>query len=325
MTKPTSREASRSTAAARPDTALASTTWDELEGHLSAVLARMAVDTYLILSTPDHEVESAYYVQFAQGGKAGFLAEAVSNAFLVGTRALSPAQEEQLGDLGWQWPSPGARHDLNFHRQWPMPTPFEEVAHLAIRTLREVYGIEGPSRLVYRRFAKGGPDFAEPELGIDAEAPSTPRKRGQPVAPTLAELKPLVERALKAFLNVDELHRDQDGDIPIRMGSALVFVRTLDGTPPMVQVFSPILNGIDRSPALIDALNEVNSRIHLGRVFWTGRAVVVATEVSAVRINPDHVAFACLQLGSLADRLDDELRRHFGGTMAFEAGRKLVN
>ena len=182
MTKPTSREASRSTAAAQLDEAPATPTWDEFEGHLAVVLARMAVDTYLILSTPDSEVESAYYVQFAQGGKAGFIAEAVGNAFLAGTRALSPAQEEQLGDLGWQWPQPGSKDYSNFSRQWPMPTPFEEVAHLAIRTLREVYGIDSPSRLVYRRFAKGGPDFAEPGLGIDAEVPSTPRKKGQPVA-----------------------------------------------------------------------------------------------------------------------------------------------
>ena len=325
MSKRSSGEDGRSSAAVIAADAPAGPTWEEFEGHLAVVLARMAVDTYLVLSTPDRLDESSYYVQFAQGGKPGFLAEAASNTYLAGTRALSPDQEELLGDLGWQWPQHGSKDYTNFSRQWPMPTPFEEVARLAIRTLREVYGIDSPSLLVYRRFAKGGPDFAEPGLGIDAEVPSTPRKKGQPVAPTLAELRPLVERALKRFLHVDELHRDADGDIPIRMGSALVFVRTLDGTPPMVQVYSPILGGLDRSPALLDALNEVNARIHLGRVFWTGHAIIVATEVSAVGINADHIAFACLLLGSLADRLDDELRQRFGGTMAFETGPKLVN
>jgi T3SS (YopN, CesT) and YbjN peptide-binding chaperone 1/T3SS (YopN, CesT) and YbjN peptide-binding chaperone 3 len=329
MNRPTSPDASpddgRATAVSGATGLPPAPTWDEFEGHLAATLARMAVDTYLILTTPANEEESSYYVQFAQGGKAGFRAEAVSNAYLAGTYALSPAQEEQLGDLGWQWPPPRSRDELNFSRQWPMPTPFEEVARLAVRTLREVYGVGGPSRLVYRRFARGGPDFAEPDLGIDAEVPTAPRRQGQPVAPTLAELTPLVESALKAFLNVDELVRDRDGDIPVRMGSAIVFVRTREGTPPMVQVFSPILHGIDSSPGLLDALNEVNSRIHFARVFWAERSVVVAADVSAIRITADHVAFACLQLGSLADHLDDELRERFGGSTAFPTERKLLN
>jgi hypothetical protein len=325
MDKPRGSTKAATATAGEDQPAPESLTWEGFEDRLVGVLGRMATDTYLILSTPDTGDAPCYYVQFAQGGKAGLLAEAVSNDYLEGAGALSPAQEEQLGDLGWQWPHPHSKTDRNFSRQWPMPAPFGEVAHLAVRTLREVYGIERPSRLVYRRFARAGSDFAEPELGIDAEPPSTPRRMGTPGAPTLADLAPLVEAALKKFLHVDDLHRDQDGDIPVRMGSAIVFVRTLDGTPPMVQVFSPILRGVQRSPALLGALNELNAKVLLGRVFWTGRAVVVATEVPAVGLTSDHIGFTCLQLGSLADRLDDDLRDRFGGRTALDAGRQLVN
>ena len=299
-------------------------TWGEFEGRLASVLSQMAVDTYLVLSTPIDEGGSTYYVQFAQGGRAGFLAEAVSNAHLAGNRAMSPAQEEQLGDLGWQSPAPRAKRDLNFSREWPMPVPWEEVVRLAMRTLREVYGIESPGELRYRRFAKGGPDFAEPDLGIRAEAPGAPRQGGLPGHPSLAELQPLVESALKAFLQVDELPRDKDGDIPIRAGSAVVFVRTRDGTPPTVQIFSPIVRDIDGRPAVLQALNDVNSTISIGRVFWIARVIVVATEVAAVGITQDHLAFACLQLGGLADRLDDELRVRLA-TAGPEGERILVN
>lgn len=159
-------------------------TWDDFEHRVALVLERMATDTFLILSTrPDDE--QCFYVQFAQGGRAGFRAEAESNNYLVGRWALSPIQEEQLADLGWQAPLPGEKIALNFMRQWPMPTPFADVAGLAVRTLREVYGIDHPSELVYRRFAKGGHDFAEPSLGIQAEKPTTPRGAGMPAAPTL--------------------------------------------------------------------------------------------------------------------------------------------
>ena len=325
MTKPASRGASHPTAVAASAVEPSVTTWEEFEGQVAVVLAHMAVDSYFVLSTTEKEDESSYYVQFAQGGKAGLLAEAVSNAYLAGTRALSPAQEEQLGDLGWQSPPPRARHELNFSRQWPMPAPFTEVAQLAVSTLREVYGIERPTRLQYRRFALGGPDFAEPALDIDAVAPSTPRTKGQPAAPTLAELTPMVEAALKAFLHTDVLVHDKDGDIPVRMGSAVVFVRTVDGTPPMVRIFSPILRDIAGSPGLLEALNQINSTMPLGRVFWTGQTVIAATEVPALGITPDQVAFACLQLGGFADRLDDELHDRFGGTTAFGTGPKLLN
>ena len=152
--------------------------WEDFEGRLALVLGRMAVDSFLILSTTPND-DYTFYVQFAQGGRAGLRAEAVSNNFLAGRRALSPAQDEQMATMGWQCPTPH-NTDLNYMRQWPMPAPYAEVASLAVRSMREVYRIGRPSALVYRRFARGGHDFAEPGLGIDAEKPMTPRGAGLP-------------------------------------------------------------------------------------------------------------------------------------------------
>src|ERR1035437_9134638 len=171
--------------------------WEQFEGRITAVLGRMAAGSYLILSSRA-ENEIVYYVQFAQGGRGGFRAEAESNNFLAGRWALSPVQEEQLAGLGWQCPMPGDS-DLNFMRQWPNPAPYAEIARLSVRSLREVYGIERPAELVYRRFAKVGSDFAEPELGIQPERPTTPSGRGQTSASKFAELVPLVEQAVKGF------------------------------------------------------------------------------------------------------------------------------
>lgn len=297
--------------------------WDQFEGRLAAVLGRMAARSYLILSSRADD-EIVYYVQFAQGGRGGFRAEAESNNFLAGRWALSPAQEEQLAGLGWQCPMPGDS-DLNFMRQWPTPAPYAEIASLAVRSLREVYGIERPSGLVYRRFAKVGRDFAEPELGIAAERATTPTGRVQGAAPKLAELVPLVEQAVKGFLGTDEIVRDKDGDIPIRQGSALLFVRTMDGAPPVVRVFSLVLRGVEASQPLLEALNEINGRIMFGRVLWASDRVIVSAEVSAVGIGTEQIAFLCLQIGALADHLDDELSNRFGGEKMFDGPKKLVN
>jgi hypothetical protein len=297
--------------------------WEQFEGRLAAVLGRMAARSYLILSSRADD-EIVYYVQFAQGGRGGFRAEAESNNFLSGRWALSPAQEEQLAGLSWQCPTPGDS-DLNFMRQWPNPAPYAEIASLAVRSLREVYGIERPSELVYRRFAKRGPDFAEPELGIQREMPTAPKGRGQVAAPKLAELAPLVEQAVKGFLGTDEVVRDKDGDIPIRQGSALLYVRTMDGTPPVVRVFSLVLRGVESSQPLLEALNEINGKIMFGRVLWASDRVIVSAEVSAVGISTEQIAFLCLQIGALADHLDDELSNRFGGEKMFDGPKKLVN
>ena len=297
--------------------------WEQFEGRLAAVLGRMATGTFLILSSrADDEV--VYYVQFAQGGRGGFRAEAESNNFLAGRWALSPAQEEQLAQLGWQCPTPGDR-DLNYMRQWPMPAPYAEIARLAIRSLREAYGIQRPSELVYRRFAKHGPDFGEPKLGLQPERPTTPKGRGQRPAPTLVALSRLVDMAVKGLLGSNEIVRDKDGDIRIRHGNAIVFVRTIDGTPPVVRIFSPVLRGVEASRPLLEALNEINGKIMFGRVLFASGGVIVSAEISAAGIHTEQIAFVCLQIGALADRLGDELGDRFGGEKMFDEPKKLVN
>jgi len=291
--------------------------WEEFEERLASVLGRMQATSYLVISAPTSDEHSSYYVQFAQAGRPGFLAEAVSNHYLSGTAALSPAQEEQLGDLGWQWPTLGSDRDANFSRQWPMPVPFAEVARLAVRTFREVYGVPNPSVLTYRSFAKGGRPFAQPTLGIDPTPKENVRPESEPVVPTTEELKPLVEAAVKRFLDADVVHYDEQGDIPIRMGSALVFVRVVDAKPPHLAIFSPVLWGIRATPELFEALNELNTRIRFGRVFWTGREVMAALELPAAGVTAEDIAFACMQVGSIADHFDDELQGRFGGTTMF--------
>jgi hypothetical protein len=297
--------------------------WEQFEDRLAAVLGRMAAGSFLILSSlADDEI--LYYVQFAQGGRGGFRAEAESNNFLAGRWALSPAQEEQLAGLGWQCPTPG-NTDLNFMRQWPTPAPYAEIARLAVRSLREVYGLEQPSELVYRRFAKRGPDFAEPELGIQPERPTTPNGRGQGPTQTLEHLTPLVEQAVREILGTDRILRDGDGCIPIHRNGARQFVRIVDGTPPVVRILSPVLHGIDSNRPLLEALNEINGQIMFGRVLWASSQVFVSAEVSAVGISTELISFVCLQIAALAVRVHDQLGARFGGQEILNEPRKLVN
>ena len=304
---------------------VASPSWEEFEKRLTSVLGKMAVDTFLIICGPSPEPDRDYFVQFAQGGRAGFLAEAVSNINLEGVSALSPTQDELMGDLGWMSPTPGSTVEPNYSRQWPMPVPFEEAAHLGVRTLREVFGVAATSQLHYTSFAENGPEFARPELGIRADTAPSTKGESHRALPRTDDVRALVESAVKEFLDTEDVRPDEDGDIPIRMGSAMVYARVVERKPPLVLIFAPVVWGIAPTPDLLAAVNDINGRIKFGKVVWTGREVMATMALPAARISAEDIGFACLQVGSIADHFDDELKERFGGTTMFGSSPGLMN
>ena len=85
------------------------------------------------------------------------------------------------------------------------------------------------------------------------------------------EAIPLEERvrtvvATMSKTTVDQLQEDADGDIGIRAGSAMVFVRVRDN-PPLVDVFSPILTEIEPTEKLYVKLSELTNRMPIGRLY----------------------------------------------------------
>lgn len=297
--------------------------WSDFRRRLAAALDRMPAESYLVLTTVPDAEGHARYVQFARG-TGSFRAEAVSSEFLPASGALTPNQEARLRDLGWQPPAPDGSA-RNFHRDWPLPAAVDEIAGLTVTTLRSVYGIDAPAELRYVHESFEHEAVDAPDLGIE-ERPRTPQPARKPwTTRAVNDLGPLVEDGLRRWLGVEDLVRDDDGDYPCRVGSAMLYIRLVDGVPPVVVIFSPILRDIPQSPALVAALNDVNGRIRFGRVFWAERTVLAATELTAVDITADQVALACMELGNLADMLDGILHGRFGGRPMFESAPKLLN
>ena len=303
--------------------------WDDFTRRLADGLGRMAIESFLILSLPDDIAGVRAYVQFAHwanddGASEGLRTEAAGNRNLPGTRPLTPAQEERLQALAWQRPDTDSAVG-NYVRDWPMPAPFAEVAAMAVRTLREVYGVAQAADLRFRYALFGSGDVEDLALGLEPEErPMRPRSK-PPRRPPAGALSPIVEDGLRRWLHVDRLERDADGDYPIRVGTALIFVRVVEDQLPMIAIFSTILAGVEEGPALFAALDDINRRIRFARAFSIGRTILVATELPVVDITADQIAFACMQLGSLADHLDDVLHGRFGGGFAFEGRPALVN
>jgi hypothetical protein len=136
-------------------------------------------------------------------------------------------------------------------------------------------------------------------------------------------IRPYVEKAVAEYIGATpaELLVNQDGSIPIRRGSTAYYVRLLDGTPPMVQVYSTVLYEVPKSPELLDRLNEINAEATFARAFWMSEQVVVATELVADSIDTTQIENACGVVGTIADHYDDELRTAFGGRTIFNEDR----
>lgn len=302
--------------------------WEAFTLRLAEGLRRMAVESFLILSQPDDDAGSRGYLQFAHwdkgsGEPTGLRVEAAGSRNLPATRRLTPVQEERLGALGWKPPAPEDACQ-NHVREWDMPPP-DEVAAVVVQTLREVYGVVEPAELRFRYAALGRAHVEDLGLGLEAE-PRPQRPGSKPgIRQAGSPLAPVVEEGLRRWLGVGRLARDGDGDYPIPVGSALVFVRVVEGRLPMVAIFSSILSDVEEGPGLFAALNDINTRIRFARAFWAARTIVVAIDLPAIDITADQIAFACVQLGGLADYLDDALHGRFGGGFAFVGRSTPIN
>src|ERR1017187_106195 len=150
------------------------------------------------------------------------------------------------------------------------------------------------------------------------ETPEPPRETRR--ANAIEGLGDLVLKAVRKAVGNADLEVTEDGYVPQRFGSAAVRLRVLDN-PPCLRVFSPLLENVEAGDRLLSRLNELNAEIRFARFFVLDGTVFAATEVFTSPFVAEHVASACLQLGSLADKIGGTLQKEFGGRTAFEDAR----
>jgi hypothetical protein len=146
--------------------------WSEFAVRFARELASLDRDTILIVREHD---ESRHYVQ-AMRETERLYAEAVSNNFLDGPLALTPADEEVLAEAGWRPPTPDWS-PANWWTELPPAAPTGAHAGLAdmmVTALRDVQGVRRPADLVYESFHRDGLGLIElVDFGI---APADPRR-----------------------------------------------------------------------------------------------------------------------------------------------------
>lgn len=293
--------------------------WAEFAQALAAALpalpAGASID--LTLDPTASGVGEAVYTVTAGPVGTELHAYAVSNSLLPPEHRLSRTVIGELVALGWSPPGVIASGDERFGLKLA-PELAERMARIVTRTLRDGYGTPHPAFLVYST----DPGTVEaPALG--AARPLPDEGDGGTVGLGKAELDglPLTEKVatvIAAMLNTspESLPLDKDGDIGIRSGSAMVFVRVRDN-PPLVDVFSPVLTEVNANEKLYVKLADLTHRMPIGRLYCNGNTVWASVPVFGRDFQASHLMLAVQVMTGLADELDDRLHGEFGGKRFF--------
>jgi len=98
---------------------------------------------------------------------------------------------------------------------------------------------------------------------------------------------------------------DDDGDVTLTWEGVLLYLRLIeDEDPPLVRVSCPILLGVARTPALLEAINGVNAGIRFGRMYWLDDQVVVSTEMVAATLDREELESACRAVAEVVRHLE---------------------
>jgi hypothetical protein len=134
--------------AKRPSAARPDLDWRPFERGLAEVLSRLRPGQCIFLEKPGSDL----YLQFGRG-VGSFVAEAVSNQFLKRRDRLSGEAVALMLELGWTAPNGDDENRPNFRVAHGAMAPWTKVARLAVRSLREAYGVEEPGQLTWRSMA----------------------------------------------------------------------------------------------------------------------------------------------------------------------------
>jgi hypothetical protein len=315
--------------------------WREFAGALAALMPRLSSGAYVDITldpTASGTGAAVYSVSLRVLDDGVVEALAVGNGALPAGFRMDRSSVADLVALGWS--PPGVMPDSG--DSFGLRTEIGQAKQLAAivsRTLRDVYGAPHPAFLVYLVHDDQDEPIVSAPLATARHEPSIDVALSlkdlddddvltEALANAAGEIIPLEERvktvvATMSKTTVDQLQLDTDGDIGIRAGSAMVFVRVRDN-PPLVDVLSPILTEVEPTEQLYVKLSELTNRMPIGRLYCAHDTVWASIPVFGRNFQATHLMLAVQVMTGLADELDDRLHGEFGGKRFFGEGDKPV-
>lgn len=296
--------------------------WTDFTDRLSRLLARLEEGQVVILELPSpydrSEIEGAApYVEF----------RVTTDGMLTGTlpgrdsfderHHLSAALENQLLGTGWSQ----GDDDPSGSCAFSMATSLADVLVLAEKTagaIRDSFGVPHPSFLTAVGFSTE-PNVVSPTVDLGVPGIPMPFRADRPdvvaVPDSADHLIQLVDETMTSLFGHPPT-RDSDGDIPIRSGSAMVFVRVLLDAP-IVELFAPLLLDVEGTALTLERLAQINQRVRFVKFTWRSGVVFADMQLHCIPFVGAHLRHAVALMSEVADRADDELRLEVGGRLFF--------
>lgn len=280
----------------------AADSWRRFSERLAEVLSVMdAGATLSIGALADRPGERPPHVRFVCGEDGVLTAE----ASLAG---LDADAQERLVEAGWS-PDGGGCVLTGTQEE------SQELSDAASEALRAVHGVQHPALLAPDQLA----EILIPtpvEAGgrtVDVLVPTDAIGAG-----TARELDAAVERELTTFLGHAPL-RDDQGDLALRVGSTMVFVRPSVDAQEVV-VFAPLVHDVDGRSRAMEVLSDLNAEARWVRFFLIRDRVYVSMSVMADPLIPSHLQRTLGIVSLISDNIDDTLARKLRGRVTFPDG-----
>jgi type III secretion system-like peptide-binding chaperone len=306
--------------------------WAEFGSRLAEVLSMVDESGDLTIGTPTGDGQPDSYVRFSSPARDRLRCEAGV--------ADSRTRGEQVAALvadGWERSGGGgaraARVDV-VATECPQEES-EAMADLAVRALRDVFGVQHPVFLAPDQLAEVlQPDAADLHASSKAEdsfvgrvlEPTRPPRRGSSVeidpedlTSTLPDgpghLNQMVDAELTSMYGHPPF-RDNEGDVAIRVGSTMLFLRT-SGDGKEVTVFAAVVHDVSGRSRAAEVINDLNVESRWVKFQLVRDRVFASMSVLAQPFVPAHLHQAVRVVSDVADGIDEELAAKLDGRTTF--------
>lgn len=289
--------------------------WTEFQMRLAEVIS-MIDDTGDLTIGTDSVRERGPFVRFSSPVRHTLRAEAAGNADLGEHFQLGVDQLAALEAMGWHPPTAGGPRPTAAFWLEAAQDESDRVAGCAVAALRDVYGVQHPVFLAPDQLAEvlqpPPPIESAPSTGVAVTLPSgmlsiLPRDR--------QHLTALVDGELTALYGHPPI-RDDEGDVAIRVGSTMLFLRTATDAQEVV-VFAAVVHDVAGRSRAAEVLNDLNVEARWVKFQLVRDRVFVTVSVPARPFVPAHLHQAVRIMSEVADGIDDELATKLNGRTTF--------
>jgi hypothetical protein len=299
--------------------------WAEFQSRLSDVISMIDDSADLTIGTESEGDGPPPFVRLSSPRRDVIRCEAASNAVLGDDFQLSPELLVRMQGLGWEPPTVGGEHSsvadvtqptANFWVELPQ-VESDRISALAVSALRDVYGVQHPIFLAPDQLAEVLQP-APPPIEADAAIKVLELERAD-LTPTMPRdqqhLNDLVDAELAEMYGHRPI-RDAEGDVAIRVGSTMLFLRTSrDGQE--VVIFAAVVHDVAGRSRAAEVLNDLNVEARWVKFQLIRDRVFVTISVLSRPFVPAHLHQAVRILSDVADGIDDELAAKLNGRTTF--------